>query len=189
MSLFTFPQPRIFTTPDLPIVDFPADANHFTKGRAGYQPLQILLHHTGGTNSLLWLTRTSNPRVSAHRLISKSGINHKLVQDEDTAYCAGFGTIGPVDPDGSDPFGVPRNLNECTLNIEIENLGNGIDPYPWAQMMMVAWQIREWWGKYGFLPLLGHGHVDQRKDDPAGFSWALLHGLLRDELTKVLAVA
>lgn len=178
MSLFKFPQPRIFATPDLPIVDYPAAPTHYMLGRAGFQPLQIILHHTGGKNSLQWLSRTSNPRVSTHRLITKTGINYKIVKDEDTAFCAGFGSIGPIDPDSADPAGVPRNLNECTLNIEIENMGTGYDPYPPDQIRMVALQIREWWGKYGFLALLGHGHVDSRKDDPKGFNWPLLSTLL-----------
>ena len=188
MSLFKFPQPRIFSTPPLAIVDTPAHATHFTKGRAGFQPLQILVHHTAGRipQTLNWLRYASPSRVSCHRLIGKDGTNYKVVQDEDTAHCAGFGDIGPIDADGNDPPGVPINLNVCTLNIELENWGTGFDPYPMPQMIMCAKQIVEWWGKYGFLPVLAHGHVDANKDDPAGFSWALLHGLLRDELAKVL---
>lgn len=189
MSLFKFPQPRIFTTPDLPIVDFPADARHHTKGRAGFQPLFINLHHTAGTNSIRYLSVDPTSNVSCQRLITKAGTNIKIVADEDTSYCAGFAIVGPIDPDGNDPIGVPFNNNYCSLNIEFENLGTGFDPYPLPQMVMGAKQVVEWWGKYGFLPVLGHGQIDKNKNDPKGFNWALWHQLLRDELTKVLAVA
>lgn len=190
MSLFKFPQPRIFTTPPLSIVDTPAAHTHFLEGRLGFQPLFINVHHTGGfiPSTLNWLRYASNPRVSTHRLIGRDGTNYKVVQDEDTAYCAGFATIGPIDADISDPAGVPINNNVCSLNIEIEHSGNPRDSYPLPQMVMVAKQIVEWWGKYGFLPVLAHGQIDANKNDPAGFDWALLHRLLRDELTKVLAV-
>lgn len=167
-----------FTTPPLPIRDLPADARHHTKGRKGITPRFIVLHHTGGKNSGPWLSRTSEPPVSCHRLISKTGINYKIVADEDTAYCAGFGDIGPIDPDVSDPVGVARTLNEASLNIELENLGDGVDPYPLAQMRMCAKQVVEWWAKYrSFLPMVGHAEVDARKNDPKGFDWALLYQL------------
>lgn len=186
MSLFRYEQQPIFTTQPLAIIDAPAASTHFMVGRAGFQPLQIILHHTGGTNSLDWLTHTSPNRVSCHRLIAKDGRNYKIVADDNTAYCAGFGDVGPIDADRTDPPGVPINLNVCTLNIELENLGNGRDKYSLAQMTMCAKQIIEWWGKYGFLPVLAHGHVDANKSDPAGFDWLLLNRLLRAELAQVL---
>lgn len=184
-TLFNYPQSRIFETKPLAIVDSPAAPTHFMQGRAGFQPLWIQLRHTGGTDSLAWLRYSSSPRVSTHRLITKAGINHKIVKDEDTAFCAGFAEIGPIDGDGNDPPGVPFNNNLCSLNIEFENLGNGRDPYPMSQMTMGVRQIIEWWGKYGFLPILGHGHVDARKDDPAGFDWQLMHRLLWAELRLI----
>ena len=184
-SLFNYPQGRIFETSPLVIVDSPAAPTHFMQGRAGFQPLFINLHHTGGRDSLAWLTYASSPRVSTHRLITKAGVNHKIVADEDTAYCAGFGTVGPIDPDASDPRGVPFNNNVCGLNIEFENMGDGRDPYPIAQMTMGAKQAVEWWGKYGFLPVLAHGHVDARKNDPAGFDWQLFNRLLWVELRLI----
>lgn len=188
MSLFKYQQQPIFATPPLVIVDAPADATHFMVDRAGFQPLQILLHHTAGVipQTLNWLRYESSPRVSTHRVIGKDGTNYKVVADEDTAFCAGFGNIGPIDPDSNDSPGVPINLNVCTLNIEIENRGNGRDPYPAVQMQMVARQVIEWWGKYGFLPVLAHGHVDARKNDPAGFDWLYFNRLLRAELAIVL---
>lgn len=176
---------RLFYTPPLPIVDHPADAAHFTRGRGGFAPEWIVLHHTGGTSSLNWLSTTSAPPVSCHRLISKTGINYKIVADEDTAYCAGFAIVGPVDPDANDPAGVPRNFNQNSLNIELENRGTGRDPYPLAQMKMAASQIVEWWGKFGWLPIVYHRHVDVNKDDPAGFDRAQLDRLILTYLLEI----
>ena len=158
----------LFQTPLLSVINHPADAAHYTRGRGGFQPAFIVLHHTGGTDSLKWLSSISSPAVSCHRLIDKIGHIYKIVADEDTAYCAGYGLIGPIDPDASDPTGVVRNLNFASLNIELENLGNGQDRYTPTQMQACAAQIYEWWGKYGFLPILYHSQVDPAKHDPRG---------------------
>lgn len=175
---------RLFYTPPLPIVDHPADAAHFTRG-TGLRKRLIIIHHSGGTNSAGWLSTNSQPPVSAHRLITKSGINIKIVADEDIAFTTGFGVVGPVDPDANDPAGVAPNLNHATFNIELENKGDGRDPYPVAQMRMCAAQIVEWWGAYGWLGLLGHKEVDSRKNDPAGFDWDWLNRLI---LTRLLEI-
>ena len=162
----------LFPTPPLTVIDRPADAAHHTKGRGGFAAMCIVLHHTAGIDSLKWLSTASSPSVSCHRLINKAGTIYKIVPDEDTAYCAGFGIIGPIDPDANDPAGIARNLNFVSLNIELENLGNGNDPYPAAQLQSCAAQIVEWWGKYGLLPILYHKHVDANKNDPRGLDRA-----------------
>lgn len=176
----------IFATPPLPIVDSPAAPTHYTKGRGGHLPRFIVVHHTGGTNSLAWLTSTSPNRVSAHRLIEKIGTIHKIVNDGDTSNAAGYAIVGPVDPDANDPVGVASNFNQISLNIELENLGTGRDPYPEAQMVACARQIVEWIGKYGYLAIVGHSWVDARKQDPAGFDWTFLYRLIDRERVKLV---
>ena len=171
----------LFATPPLEIVNSPAAPTHFTKGRGGFVPRFIVLHHTAGTNSLAWLTSTSPNRVSAHRLITRGGTIHKIVADEDTSNAAGYAIVGPVDPDTNDPTGVPRNFNQDSLNIELENLGTGREPYPMDQMVSCAKQCVEWIGKYGYLAIVGHGWVDSRKNDPLGFDWPLLYRLIDRE--------
>lgn len=169
----------LFSTPPLSIVDLPAAPTHYTRPLVVREKLVIVLHHTGGTDSRDWLTRTSRPPVSTQRLISKGGINYKLMDDNDVAYTAGFGVIGPIDPDGSDPVNVAANLNWASLNIELENRGNGRDPFPLPQMDMCAAQIVEWWSLYGLIGVLGHREVDSRKEDPAdNFDWRLLYQLI-----------
>ena len=180
----------LFNTPLLPIIDCPADDDHCYRGRLGFVPRIIVMHHTAGTDSRKWLSTTSpldNP-VSTHRLIDKYGRNIKIVADEDTAYCAGFGIIGAIDPDRIDPKGVAPNLNFVSLHIELENLGTGKDPYPQVQMSMAADQVVEWWGKYGLLPVLGHAEVDPIKNDPKGFDWQLFYTMIWQKI-KIIAIS
>jgi N-acetyl-anhydromuramyl-L-alanine amidase AmpD len=182
---------KLFDTPPLPIIDRPAASTHFTPGRAGHQPRFVVMHHSGGVDSLAWLRSTSNPPVSTHRLIRKSGEIIKIVADEDTAFTAGFGVVGPVDPDANDPPGVARNFNQVSLHIELENLGNGKDPYPLPQVTAAAKQVVEWVGKYGYLAIVGHSWVDKDKNDPRGFDWDQFYSLIdaaRVRLVQPLAL-
>lgn len=171
-----------FTTPPLPIRDLAADAKHHTDGRLGIR--WIVLHHTGGTNSDAWLSTTSNPPVSVQRLIKKSGENIKIVQDGDTAYTQGPAQIKnlPRKQNGV----VVESVNDWALAIEFENLGNGHDPYPAAQLDMGARQCVEWWGAYGLIPIVGHGWIQTDKNDPAGFPWAEFYQLMLGHLKDVL---
>lgn len=148
-----------FTTPPLPIVDLPTEHQ-----RLGLTPRIIVLHATAGRNSRAWLQ--SNPRgVSIPRLIEKDGTICKMAPD--TAICGhvGFSRLGN-----------DSDLNNLALGIEFENLNDGRDPYPAAQVASGAAQVVEWWGLYGFLPILSHGQIDtQGKTDPRGFPWPLFY--------------
>ncbi|GAC1354034.1 MAG: hypothetical protein NVS4B8_30550 [Herpetosiphon sp.] len=168
---------RLFQTTALRIVDMPADGAHFG-GRRVWPPRFVIVHATGGTNSLQWL-RSSSPAsnpVSVHRLIAKDGTIFKIVADDETAWHAGYGELGPIRPGGA------ANLNAFALGIELENLNSGYDPYPATQVQACAAQIVEWWGMYGFLPVLSHAAVDPRKDDPQGFDWPTLWRAMWREL-------
>lgn len=154
----------IFITPPLQITDHPADANHKGGTRAGYR--FIFIHATAGTDSLDWLSTTSpqGKRVSCHRLIDKKGTNYKIVPDHEVAWTQGPAVIGPTPANGQD-------ANELGLSIEFENLNDGRDPYPAAQLDMGAAQVVEWWGLYGFIPILAHTWAQADKSDPLGFPW------------------
>src|SRR5204862_8324577 len=132
--------PPLFTTAPLPIIDHPADALHAGgQTRLGYR--YVFIHATGGTNSLNWLSTTSpaSKPVSCHRLIAKDGRIYKVVPDEKTAYTQGPAEIGPLPEQG-------QNANNWALSIELENLDNGRDPYPAAQLDAAAAQVVEWIG-------------------------------------------
>lgn len=161
-----------YRTNALDIIDKPADDKH-CGGIRTYPPRFIYLHATGGTDSLAWLTRTSSPPVSCHRLIAKDGRIFKLVADNVKAYTQGYGVMGWHTPLTS------LTCNTDGLSIEMENLDNGKDPYPRVQIRSVALQIDEWWGMYGYLPILAHSDVDTAKKDPQGFTWNILYEELR----------
>lgn len=170
----------LFATPPLSIIDHPADSIHCCgMTRRGYR--WIVLHATGGTNSLDWLSTTSpnsNP-VSVHRLIAKDGTIYKIVPDDAVAYHAGPAKVGPLPS-------TTENMNNYSLGIELENLNNGRDPYPELQLAACVSQVVEWIGMYGFLPIVAHSWIDMRKRDPAGFNWDAFYFRLWSRL-KVLA--
>lgn len=174
----------IFATPALTIQDAPANADHHGGLRAG-QPQVIIVHATGGTNSLGWLTTDSplsNP-VSVHRLIDKRGQIYKILPDDLIAWTQGYGRIG----DRIGPERSKTNLNDVALSIELENLDNGKDDYPIAQLDACAAQLVEWIGLYGFLPILSHAQVDSRKVDPLRLPWPSLWSLVYGRLVDSAA--
>jgi N-acetyl-anhydromuramyl-L-alanine amidase AmpD len=151
----------LFQTVPLAIHDKPARADHYTKGREG--PIScIVIHATAGTNSLDWLTWQSpvDKAVSVHRLISKDGRIFKIVSDVDTAWHAG--PSQRWQGIGDQVF----NMNAVSLGIELENRNTKDDLYPTAQLASCGRQIVEWWGKYGFLPVVYHYEVQANKEDP-----------------------
>lgn len=159
-----------FSTSPLSIVDLPTEHQ-----RPGLTPALIVLHATAGRDSRAWLQ--FNPRaVSIHRLIQKDGRIYKLAPDSAICGHVGFSQLG-----------TDRDLNNQALGIEFENRNTGRDPYPLEQVAAGAAQVVEWWGRYGFLPILSHGQIDtQGKTDPRGFPWPLFYGQIREHLRAAL---
>lgn len=151
--------------PHIPTINttYHADANHC--GGSRLTPTVIVLHHTGGEDSRKWLTTTSPPDhpVSVHILIQKDGTIYRLVDDHANAWHAGYGILGSANRSGK-----PYSVNTISLGIEIENMGNGHDPYPDDQLDACGYQIALWYQKYGFLSIVTHGLIDPRKNDPVG---------------------
>lgn len=148
-----FPAPPV-------VIHHPADAAHHGGPWDGARA--IVLHHTGGTNSLNWLSTTKGSGVSVHVLIAKDGTVYRIVPDGKNAWHVGKAAVGNYGRGG--PAGSP---NEICLGIEIENKGNGRDPYTDAQYWSVGWQITQWWNAHGDLPVLTHELIDtQGKRDP-----------------------
>jgi N-acetylmuramoyl-L-alanine amidase len=150
--------------PDAPtVINHFADANHHGGPWDGAKA--IVLHHTGGTNSLAWLSTTPGSGVSVHVLIAKNGTVYRIVPDGKQAWHVGRSAVGNYSRLGS--AGSP---NECCLGIEIENRGNGSDPYTDAQYWSVGWVICQWWNAHGDLPVITHQLIDtQGKNDPYNF--------------------
>lgn len=142
-----------------------ADSIH-RGGTRTLPPALVVMHATGGTNSLSWLTTHSGSSVSSHLLIRKDGHVYRLVEDAGVAYHAGvskwarFG--GPGQP----------SINTVSFGIELENLNTGRDPYPLAQVFAAARAVARWILAYGFMPTVSHATIAPgRKDDPLGFPW------------------
>ncbi len=146
-------------------------SKHFSS-RKGSVPKVIVLHHTAGHDSEAYLVENAD-QVSTHVLIAHDGKIIRMVPDDTAAHTVGFSNLGKY---RARSYSSP---NLISLNIEIENTGNGTEPYTEAQYIAVAWQVRAWWKKYGYLPLVPHALIDtQNKTDPYRFDWMCLTRLV-----------
>lgn len=153
----------LFPTRPLAVIDLPADADHTGAARPVDKIRAIVLHSTEGSDSRAWLSRTSSPPVSIHRLIRRApGEHYKILPDTRVAWHAGSGVWGNY------------RINDVTLGVELERAGS--QGYTEYQLDEAAALIVEWWGLYGFLPLMGHAQVDPwRRSDPVGLDWTDLY--------------
>lgn len=100
-------------------------------------PSGIMLHHTAGTETsdLPTLTRAGTG-VSSNDYVNKQGIIFELVPFARRAWHAGT-------RDGSQAGKYYYDGNTYYWGIEIENLGNGSDPYPKTQIDAIVWRCRQ----------------------------------------------
>lgn len=174
----------LFSTSPLNITDHPADRIHCCgQARLGYR--FIFLHATGSTdssglNSLAWLSTASpaSAPVSCHRYIPKDGQIYKIVPDDKTAYTQGPAEVGYLPGRG-------QTANSWALSIEMENRDDGRDPWSLAQLRSCALQVVEWWGLYGFIPVVAHAWMQADKHDPAGFPWPDFYAVCWDQLRGI----
>lgn len=144
----------------------PADFAH-RGGTRTWPPEVVVIHATGGTNSLAWLSTDPASAVSSHILISKTGLVHRIVEDTGVAWHAGVSSWARYGTAGQ------RSVNDVSLGVELENLNTGNDPYPEVQLIALARLVYRWIVHYGWLPQVGHATIAPgRKTDPAGFPWA-----------------
>lgn len=149
------------------------DTTHISKhssSRNGASVLAIVVHATAGTNSLGWLIE--NPQqVSAHYLIRKDGHIYQLVHPDRAAHHCGFSRInvgGKIYDKTTSP-----NPNQITVGIELENLNNGKDPYPVAQIAALRELLDFLRACYPKALLFFHRDIDtQGKTDPRGLDWS-----------------
>ena len=137
----------------------------------------VTIHHTAGRNSLgLCYTGTSSlPGPLCHTHLSKTAVANMLSAGR--ANHAGTfaqnahnavhneSPIHPY-PDSAEPV----DGNDHYYGIEIENLGNGTDPYPWVQYVAaVKWATaicrHHGWNQDS---IIGHKEGTRRKIDPKG---------------------
>ncbi len=80
--------------------------------------------------------------------------------------------------------GVLVNANSVCLGIELENLNDGRQDFPMAQMESAVRQVLSWWSEHSYLPILSHASLDTRKRDPVGFDWELLTVMVSRGLSR-----
>ena len=119
--------------PNLTVINITPDPRIFNERPNGEASIKgILCHHTGGVNSLAYLSQYHTNPVSIHKLVPKTmpggGPGHfQLVPDALRAWHAGVS-----DFEGSGDW------NDLSIGIEIENMGDGRDPYTDEQYETVA---------------------------------------------------
>ncbi len=99
-------------------------------GRLGTPISAIVLHHTASLSNALAIAKyfqRRDARVSSHYVVDRDGSIVRCVPDALRAWHA-----GPSSFDGV------ANVNDYSIGIEICNSGDGIEPYPEAQVAAVT---------------------------------------------------
>lgn len=140
--------------------------NH--SSRNGVKVKVIVIHATAGVDSLAHLCDPNpgnNPEnaVSAHNLITKTGKIYQLVKYNRRAWHAGWAALPSI----------TENIGDCSIGIEIENLNNGRDPYPAAQLKAAVELVQNLVAEYNIARIHVVKHADValplgRKSDPQG---------------------
>lgn len=128
------------------------------------KPEGIMLHHTAGSKNgdLATLTREGT-WVSSNDYVTKEPQIFELVPHPRRAWHAGTADAGTgYRPDG----------NTYYWGMEIENLGNGRDPYPRAQIDAIVWRCRQLRRRWPHInkpsQLFRHrDYAPSRKTDPS----------------------
>ncbi|BBK44219.1 N-acetylmuramoyl-L-alanine amidase [Allostella vacuolata] len=131
----------------------------------------LVVHYTGMRDAAAALDRLRDPasEVSAHYLIERSGLIHRMVAEDRRAWHAGRGW-----------WQGERDVNGRSIGIELENPGHewGYLPFPDQQMEALAGLARAILARHPIPPDRVVGHSDiapRRKADPGElFDWRRL---------------
>lgn len=171
-----------------PVIETALSPN-FRRGRQGYSIIAIVNHITDGLmpGTLNWMLSTES-KVSAHYLVTKTGRIIQMAADEDTAYA-----VGNVNhPTWSLYNG--SNPNNYTLSIEHEALsGEGLTEAQYQSTLALHWQlVSKWQIPVDRNHIIGHYVLDSinRLNDPgANFPWERLMSDLRSKLLEQAGLA
>lgn len=156
---------------DLPDIrrNYPADRKHYELWRRGYSIDWIVIHSTQGRDSRAWLSTTSDPPVSIHKLGRHDGI-YSIVAPAHTAWHCGLTIPGY------------EHANERSLGYEIESPnteGKCQTPYTDQDYNQAAHAVAGWMYSYklGWERVVRHAAIAAppgRRTDPDGLDWARL---------------
>lgn len=177
---------------DLPVVrrNYPADRDHFTMWRRSYRIEYIICHNTEGRDSRAWLSTTSDPPVSIHKLVRHDGV-YSIVEPAHTAWHCGETIPGY------------SNMNPRSLGVEVESINSGgkcQEPYSDSDYNYTAHTVAGWMFSYA-IPwehVLRHADIADppgRRHDPSGldmarlqrevYAWQRFFGALRQQDHKL----
>ncbi len=127
----------------------------------------IVLHHTAGKSlkgTVSWFL-TPKSQVSAHFCIGRDGSIVQFLSTWDRAWHAGV---------SKDAFG-RTNVNDFSIGIEIDNVGDGVQSYPEPQLRALDNLIAVLLRRFPTIKqITSHEFVAEpqgRKDDPKNFPW------------------
>jgi len=150
----------------------------------GFSPVGIIIHHTAGKNDLGTVRngRPDLPGPLSHLYFDRDATHTVTLVSEGRANHAGGGSSLVLDEvkngRASGPSAAQRGLkdstsgNEYFIGFECENLGDGEQPWPGAQMDIMVrsaaaiCKARGWTAGH----IIGHLEWTRRKVDPRGFS-------------------
>ena len=147
-------------------------SRNFSKKTKRLKDIQyLIIHYTGMQSARLSMERLKNPnsKLSCHYFINRNGDIYKMIDDNKVAWHAGKSKWKNI-----------RNLNKCSLGIEIQNKGHFIDyqNFPKKQISSLIVLIKSFFKKYKIKKtnVLGHSDIAPlRKKDPGEkFPWDFL---------------
>lgn len=149
-------------------------------GKAFGPVVGVMIHHTAGTNSestVAYRGNSSAPPPLCHALLAKTGTVYMISNGRanHAGLIARNAHAAVVSQDGSHP--VPGadavDGNDPYYGLEIENLGNGEDPYPPEQYDAAVRYAAAHCRLYGWNAdsVMGHKEATRRKVDPSFSMW------------------
>src|SRR5690606_934443 len=126
----------------------------------------IVLHHTSSTtlkSTVRWFWNPAS-KVSAHFTVGRDGSIVQHVSTFSRAWHAGV---------SKDVFG-RTGVNDFSIGIEIENLGDGSQEYTEDQLNAVEHVIAVIMYRHSIRQITSHEYIAEpqgRKDDPINFPW------------------
>jgi N-acetylmuramoyl-L-alanine amidase len=140
--------------------------------QGGRRPDMLVLHYTGmpvDGEALQWLCNPVS-QVSCHYFVFPDGRVLQLVPEGRRAWHAGVSA-----------WGEDRDLNSCSIGVEIAHPGHdgGLPPYPDEQIEAVIALSRDVCARWAIPPgrVLAHSDIapDRKRDPGEVFPWARLH--------------